>query len=218
MVRIFKISDMLSKVFIKKKESDDDYLTIHEIMQLLDERGFGIMIIIFALPNLFPGFLPPIPTLFAIPLSVFSVQMILRMDAPYLPNFISKRKLKRASLQKAINKSLPYMTKVESIIRPRIEIMTTETVQRYLGVLMLLFSLTVALPIPLTNFWPSVALILIGIGLVTRDGLAVIVGLIWGVIYIIGLFFLSEKLIAYFSNDVDQEISILLENTIFFMS
>jgi hypothetical protein len=199
MIHIFKISEMLSKVFVKKKDTDDDYLTIHEIMQLLHERGFGIMIILFSLPNLFPGFVPPIPTLFAIPICIFSVQMIMRMDAPYLPHFISKRKLKRSSLQNAINKSLPYMTKVETVIRPRVEYMTTETVQRYLGILALIFALTVALPIPMTNFMPSVALLIMGIGLVSRDGLAVIIGSVIGILWIILLFFISNKLIEYFA-------------------
>ncbi len=208
---IVKISDMLSKVFLKKKESDGDYLTIAEIMELLNERGFGIMIILFSLPSLFPAFLPPIPTIFAIPLSFFSVQMIMRMDAPYLPKFISKRKLKRASLQKAITKSVPYMKKVERAIKPRMPFMTTETMQRYLGVFMLIFSLTVAIPLPMTNLIPSIALIFIGVGLISRDGLAAIIGVCIGILWICALAFLFQEIMAFFDGSTPPSETVIVQ-------
>ncbi len=198
---IFKISELLGKVFNKKKDSDGDYLTIAEVMHLLRERGFGIMIVLFALPNLFPAFLPPIPTLFAIPLSFFCVQMILRFEAPHLPGIIARRRLKRSSLQTAITKSMPYMKKVESIIRPRMEFMTSNTAERYLGVFMLLFSLTVAVPLPMTNFIPSIALLCIGIGILGKDGLAVSIGLVIGIVWVFILFFLSKELVAWLNGN-----------------
>ena len=208
--KIFRISDLLGKVFLKKKDSDDDYLTIQEIMHLLHERGFGIMIILFSLPSLFPAFLPPIPTLFAVPLCFFSVQMIMRMDAPYLPPIISRRKLKRASLQKAITTSMPYMQKVESIIKPRVNFITQQQIQRYLGIFMLLFSLTVAIPLPMTNLIPSIALIFMGIGILSRDGLAVIAGLCIGLLWIVALLFLFQEIMAFF--EISQGAEILAES------
>lgn len=194
---MFKISELLSKVFHKKKETDGDYLSIAEVMQLLHERGFGIMIILFSLPNLFPGFVPPIPTLFAIPLCLFSAQMILRFEAPHLPRFISRRKIKRSSLQKAVTASLPSMKRVENIIRPRLEFMVSKQAERYLGVFMLAFAITVAVPLPMTNFVPSVALILVGIGILGKDGLVALAGLLIGSLWILALFFASKELIAW---------------------
>jgi hypothetical protein len=194
---IFNISELLSKVFKKKHDHDGDHLSIAEIMHLLHERGFGIMIVLFALPNLFPAFVPPIPTLFAIPLCFFSVQMILRFDAPRLPGIIARRHLKRSTLQLAITKSMPYMQKVESIIRPRMEFMVTDKAERYLGIFMLAFSISVAVPLPMTNFMPSIALLCMGIGILSKDGVAVTIGLVIGVCWIVALFVLGQELIDW---------------------
>ncbi len=205
---MFNISDLLSKVFIKKKDTDGDYLTVAEIMHLLHERGFGIMIVLFAIPSLFPGFLPPIPTLFSIPLCFFSVQMILRFKAPYLPPFIAKRKVKRANLQKGITKTMPYMQKIESIICPRMEFLCTPTAERYLGVLMLIFSLTIAIPLPMTNLVPSLAMVFMGVGILSKDGLAILIGIAIGIWWILMLFFLGQELgefIASFGADGVEE-------------
>ncbi|NET71227.1 MAG: exopolysaccharide biosynthesis protein [Sphaerospermopsis sp. SIO1G2] len=192
---IFKISDLLGKLFNKKKEGEQDYLTIAEIMYLLRERGFGIMIIIFALPNLVPAFVAPIPTLFAVPLSIFSIQMIMGFDTPRLPGIISRRKLKRSRLQAAITRSLPYIHRIESCIRPRYEFMANRQAEQYLGVFMLIFSLTIAIPLPMTNLIPAIALLFMGGGIISRDGLFVMIGLAIGIVWLFVLFILSQELL-----------------------
>lgn len=198
-IPVSKISELLSKVFHKRHDGEGDYLTIDEIMRLLHERGFGMMIVLFALPNLFPGFLPPIPTLFAVPLCFFSTQMIIGFDSPRLPGIIARRHIKRASLQKAITKSMPIMKRLESIIRPRMEYLVTDRSERYIGIFMLAFSISVAIPLPMTNFWPSVALLLMGIGLMSKDGLAVLIGIILGSCWIGALIVFGPKVIAWLS-------------------
>jgi hypothetical protein len=194
---VFKISELLSKVFHKNHEEDSDTLTIQEVMHLLHERGFGMMMVLFALPNLFPVFLPPLPTITAAILCIFSFQMILRYDVPHLPHFIAKREMKRESLQKLVTKAMPMMKKTDRIIRPRFLFTTTHAAERYVGALMFIFAFVVAIPFPLTNFVPSVAIIMMGIGIMSKDGLAIILGSILGIIWTLVLIFLSSTILAW---------------------
>lgn len=196
----FKISELLGNVFEKNHEEDADMLSLQDIMLLLHDRGFGILIVLFSLPNFVPAFIPLIATVFALPQMIFCVQMILKYDAPKLPQFIARKQIKRASLQAGIFKSLPLLRKIEKIVRPRLEFMLTPSAERIVAAFMLLFAFVIAIPAPLTNFVPSVALFIMGIGILARDGLAIIVGIIIGLAWTFILIFLSAQIIAWLAS------------------
>jgi hypothetical protein len=65
---------------------------------------------------------------------------------------------------------------------------------------MLIFSLAIALPGPLTNFVPSIAMFIIGFGMLTYDGLAIIIGLIIGSVWSLLLVFLSKELLQFINS------------------
>jgi hypothetical protein len=49
---------------------------------------------------------------------------------------------------------------------------------------MVIFSLSVLVPLPLTNSTPGVAIAIIGVGMIERDGLLVVLGTILGTVWI----------------------------------
>jgi hypothetical protein len=55
------------------------------------------------------------------------------------------------------------------------------------GALMLILSLLIMLPIPLGNTMPSVAIVIIAMGLAQRDGMFVITGLAVAALSVLGL-------------------------------
>ena len=192
----FKISEALSNVFAKKHDDDGDFLTLNEIMLLLHDKGFGLIILLFSLLNL----IPLVATLVALPQIILCVQIMLRYDAPKLPNFIGKKSINRQALQDAINKSLLIIKKVEKITHPRLQFMLSPTADVIVAAFMLIFSLAIALPGPLTNFVPSIAMFIIGFGMLTYDGLAIIIGLIIGSVWSLLLVFLSKELLQFINS------------------
>ena len=48
----------------------------------------------------------------------------------------------------------------------------------------MLFCASILVPLPLTNSAPGVALAVAALGLLTRDGILVLIGLIWGLAWI----------------------------------
>jgi hypothetical protein len=56
--------------------------------------------------------------------------------------------------------------------------MTSAPVERLLGVVLLILSIIVTLPIPLANWPPAIAQGLIALGLIEQDGVVIAVGLV----------------------------------------
>jgi hypothetical protein len=195
--RFPKTSEILKKAFGQQKKNEDDYVTLSEIMYSLHERGFAILILLFSLPSLIPVFQPPIPTLFAIPLAFFAFQMILMYDKPFLPQFVAKRRMKRAMLRKIVTKSLPLFHKLERFVRPRLRRIHSKRGEMIMGIFILVFSMQVAIPFPFTNLIPSIAMIFMAIGLISKDGVFTLFGMMLGTIYTIALFTYGKKGLAY---------------------
>ncbi len=197
MTKPFKISTLLASVFQKESAADNDTISLEDIMLLLHDRGFGMLILLFSLMNA----IPLVATLFALPQVIIAAQMMLKYDAPKLPNFIGRKQIKRTTLQAAINKSIPYIKRAEIITSPRLEVVLQPKFERVVAFFLLLFTLVIAVPGPLTNFVPSIAMFIIGLGILMHDGLAVIIGIIIGLIWSYFLVFLYAELI-YFINSL----------------
>jgi hypothetical protein len=173
-------SDFLAITIVEyKKES----ITVGEIKNALHERGFGILMAIAALPICLPIPVPPgYTTFFSIPLFIFSVQMILGMPAPWLPAWIEKKNIKRSSLEKIITKANPWLKKIENRMQPRMTYISVNTWERIIGIFSFVFAVSIALPIPLTNFPPGWGILVMSLGLLNKDGLTILVGMIIGTI------------------------------------
>ncbi len=172
-----------------------EQLSVGDIISAMHERGFGLMIILLCLPIAIPGCPPPIPSIFALPVCFLCMQMVLRRNAPSLPAFIERKAVKRAGLRQTINRTLPYIRKIETIIRPRLPWLTNSHMERYVGAVMLVFSLTILIPLPLTNTVPGIAMIIISIGLLSRDGLLMLGGMALGAAWLVVLVVLSDTVL-----------------------
>ena len=162
-------------------KSSSDRMPISDLMAAMEGVGFGLAIMIFSFGILIP-LPPPFPSIISIPLVVFSLQMVLNFKSPKLPKRLSKLTLKRSTLATLVKKSSPYIRKVEAILRPRLLFMTSKIAERIVGFFIFLFSSFILLPMPLSNFIPGFGILIISFGLIGKDGLAIILGIITGLI------------------------------------
>lgn len=173
-------SDFLAIVVVENKK---ETMTVGEIKNALHERGFGILMAIAALPICLPIPVPPgYTTLFSIPLFIFSIQMILGMRAPWLPDWIEKKQIKQSSLEKIIAKANPWLKKIEHRMQPRMTYISVHTWERIIGIFSFVFAVSITLPLPLTNFLPGWGTLVMSLGLLNKDGLTILVGMIIGTV------------------------------------
>ncbi|HEV2081551.1 MAG TPA: exopolysaccharide biosynthesis protein [Brevundimonas sp.] len=150
-----------------------DGMTLREIRDRLDERAFGLMILILAVPCLVPA-LYGVPQIVGIPILLLAGQMLVGRTEPWLPETILKRSVSKPWLDRMADFATKSMGWTERLSRPRLRLFAEGWAERAAAVFMILATLTIVLP--MTNTVPSVALTLLSVGLIQRDGLFVLGG------------------------------------------
>jgi hypothetical protein len=162
----------------------DEHITIDELTKALGERAFGIVMLLFALPNCIPA--PPgMNSVFGIPLLLYAAQLMKGRGVPWQPAFIAKKKFKRETMIKLLEAADPKLKKIEKFCRPRLLFMASDTAERLLAFYIVLLSLCIIVPLWGTNFIPAVAAALISIALIEQDGLLSLIGIGLGLIGIL---------------------------------
>jgi hypothetical protein len=153
-------------------------VTLGEVIDALGERGFGLLILLLALPNVVPGpAMPGFSAAFAIPLSFLAAQLAGGRDEPRLPAWLLRRSMTLAGFRQLVAYAAPPIRRVERWLRPRPGLPE----RRWLGLALLLLTLALAVPIPFANVPPALALVVIALGLIEKDGGAVRAGLVLAV-------------------------------------
>jgi hypothetical protein len=177
-------------------KKDTETVTLGDISDHLSERGFAILMILFAFPMAIPLPYPPgFTTILGLPLLIFSVQIIMGMSKPLLPKWIAKKTIKTSHLIFAIEKSAKYFVKAERFLRPRLPYFSSDTGERIIGVVSLLCSISVVLPIMFGNAIPSAGILIMALGLLGKDGAVILFGII---VSIIGLFIATMVVYLFF--------------------
>ena len=162
-------------------EITDKTISLGELVDFLHERGFGVLLFLFALPMALPLPVPPgINLLFATPLLFLSFQLLYGAKKPWLPPFLRKREFNKTAFDKMVKQGDLWLKRLSWFIRPRLGFVTQGWVSHIVGLFSLLFALCICIPIPLTNTVPSFAVLLMAVGLLMRDGLAIIAGMVIG--------------------------------------
>lgn len=149
------------------------------LLHRLEARAFGILALLLALPNALPG--PSIPgfsALFGLPLAALGVQMALGFEQPWLPRFLARRGIARARLERLIALAQAPLRRAEPFFHPRLSGLAR---RRPAGLALALLALVMSLPVPLGNLPVALAIILLALGLIAEDGLAIAIGLCGGI-------------------------------------
>jgi len=150
--------------------------TVDDLVRALKDRAFGLVMLLFALPNCIPG--PPfLGSVLGLPLLFFGVQLAIGRRYPWLPSFIRRYEIDRATLLAIIARGRPVLERIERVCRPRLQVVTGPRSERLLGVAMTILSAAVMIPLPFTNFIPALGIAVISLGLMEEDGVTIMIGL-----------------------------------------
>lgn len=176
----FRLSTVLAEI---AEGPEDERISIGDLLSALKRRALGALIFIFAVPVALP--LPPgVSTVFGAPLLFLTAQLMLGMQ-PWLPGIITNRSLKRSEFKKIITTVAPWLHRAESVMKPRLSFVGQRPFVYLLGLMCLILSAILFLPIPLGNMLPALAVSIIALGLLARDGVWMVIGLLTGVAAIV---------------------------------
>ncbi len=172
-------SDVLQDI---TNHSSNDTMTLFEIKVALHERGFAFLMLLFALPLSIPIPVPPgYTTVLSIPLIIFSIQLILGMDSPWLPNWVGKRSIKRKTLAMVIEKTAPILRKIEKLTRRRFPIFNNMIGEKIFSIISFICAISIAIPLPLTNFIPAQGIALMSFSILNQDGIVGFLGILFSI-------------------------------------
>lgn len=161
-------------------DKNRERVSLSDILASMDDRAIAALIFVFAVPNCFPT--PPgTSSILGIPLIFLTAQLMLGMK-PWLPRLIADRSMARTDFATMMARTQPWIVKAERMLRPRMKVFATPLAERLLGGLCLILALVLALPIPLGNMLPALALCIIAFGILEKDGIWTIAGAAVGVV------------------------------------
>ena len=168
---------------------------VQDILDIFHENGFALAMILFGLPIAIPLPWPPgFTTIMGTPLFILSIQMILGYRKMVLPQKISNFELKNSTLIMLAKKSIPVLKFIELRLQSRFAFAKSVYCEQFIGIISLICSVAIAIPLPFTNSIPAWGIVVMTLGLIKRDGLVIIAGFmvsVIGVLIAIAAMFLS---------------------------
>jgi hypothetical protein len=178
-----RTSEIIARV---ARENEGASVTVGRLMDALHDRSFGVIIILFALPNA----IVPVAWVLGTPILLLSVQLMMGRQKPWLPQFMLRQEIGRETFAKISAYVVKYLSIMEQWLKPRWNFLTTDAAERIIGAWMTFLVLVLLVPVPFGNALPAFGISIIAAGLIEKDGAAIVVGSLIGLagtLYVVAL-------------------------------
>jgi hypothetical protein len=158
-------------------------ITVRSLEAAMRGRGFAMLVLVLATPFSVPVPLPGLSTPFGVALMILGLRMALGQK-PWLPEVMLQRRLSEKTAHRLLMATKEVALRMEKVVKPRWAWMVGPRMRQILGALICLdaFVLALPLPVPLTNTFPSLAIVLMTLGLMERDGAVALGGIVLTVV------------------------------------
>lgn len=151
-------------------------ISVGDLLAALSDRALGALLFVFACPNALPA-LPGTSVILGAPLVLLAAQLAFKRK-PWLPGFIAQRSMARLDFQALVGRICPWLRRAETMLRPRASAWALPPMEYLVGLVCLLLAIVVLLPIPLGNMLPALAISVLALGILERDGYWIVGGLV----------------------------------------
>jgi len=174
------VSRLLLEIEAMARQAGGDRVSMEEVLRGAGPRLYGLALVVFALPEAIPFPAVGLTGLIAIPVAAIALTMLIRGMTGGLPGWILGLRLPRRWVVKAAGGGARLVRRLERWTYPRRS--HWAEMGRPLGLLCLLLSMVMFIPVPYSNVAPGVTIVAIGVGIFQRDGLLVLAAAAAGVL------------------------------------
>ena len=150
----------------------DETTTINAVLGELGPRSFGGILILIAGLGLLPG----ISVLTGVVILALGMQILVGFRSPLLPSFLAAKRLKVETVQTVLRKCITYVAFIEKWVKPRWLFLNLPLVNRLVGLIIISLGIVMMLPFPFSNSPPAIAIMILSIGQLERDGVMIVIG------------------------------------------
>jgi hypothetical protein len=171
-------------------------VTFGDLLDQFSERGYGLFLLLALLPNFIP--IPVgVGAVSGALVGLIGVQLLFHFEHPWMPRFLARREISRATLVRFRNRLDKWLGRIEKLIRPRWPTMLENPVAHaFSGFLLIVLGGILALPLPGTNYLFGALLLGYSLALIERDGKLMLLCWLLGVGEIAVVAGFSSQLIA----------------------
>lgn len=163
--------------------------TFGDFVEELGSHSFALIIFILSLPMAGPWPMPPgMSAISGLPVLFLAVQMVLGLDAVWLPFGLRDKKFATSKIRNFLRRFLKPLEWMEKLLRPRAQFMFTPVALRGIGLLIAIMALVMALPVPGANFIPGLVICLLSLAILERDGILAIASVVFGILSLIFMY------------------------------
>lgn len=147
------------------------------LRQLAEAHGpaaQGTLLVLTALPCMLP--IPGTGTVLGWGLVLLALAMLRGHDFTRLPEKVGNFQMPLPAARRTLNLAATFYGAASRLARERLSHLTGPGHRWWAALLVALMAVLIVLPIPFGNVLPSLAVILFGLGLAFRDGLAMLAG------------------------------------------
>jgi hypothetical protein len=141
------------------------HVTMDWLLAHLRSRSFGILFLVLGVC----GLIPLISPLAGLLLVIVAFQMVRGHDGPFLPRRLGSRPIATAKLVSMLSRIIPILRYLERFVRPRWPT-PVEITKRVIGGVVILLSLGLFIPFPLSNIPFGLNIILLSFAYLEQDG------------------------------------------------
>ena len=175
--RAGSLGDQLQAIIV---ELPEDQLTLGELLQVFGDEGLLLLTILLTLVFLIPVSIPGVSTVFGAAILLVGISRVFRRPL-WLPAKLRARALPAARLRPALDGGLHWVRRLEKISRPyRLRGLVEGALpELFNNLAFILAALLLMAPfgfVPFSNTLPGLALLLYAIGMIQRDGTAILLG------------------------------------------
>lgn len=175
-------------------ETEGQSITVGEITQALNHRGFGPLMLVPAMVTILPtGAIPGIPGACGIFIVLVTGQMICGRHYPWMPGWLKNLSFDRQKFMDAIEKAKPAVTVIDRFVRPRLDFFSGPLMQRLIASFCFVLAILMAM-VGFVPFLPAVIsmpILFFALGLTSRDGIMTMAGFAFSIAAIVLVFIMS---------------------------
>jgi hypothetical protein len=163
-------------------------MTLREVIHSLRGRAYTLLVILLALPFITPIPLPGLSTPFGLAIAFIALRLA-QGQRPWLPMKLQRKQLPAGFFDRVFAVAGKVIALLETFLRPRLALISAPGAMLQLHALFILISalvLLLPLPIPFSNSFPAWTILLLGAGMLERDGLFILLGYL---VFVLGVFY-----------------------------
>ena len=151
---------------------------VADVLDKFGSRSFAPVMLVLALLEISPvGVIPGVPSFLALCIMLIAVQLLFGRDHIWVPNWISQRSVSGSKMDKATEKLDGIAQKLDTLAKGRLQFLARGPALRLAGFIIVLLCLMVP-PLevlPWASAGPMIAISIICLAIMVRDGFAMLI-------------------------------------------